>query len=108
MKTKQKERNKINRKVVILVPKKVKNEGNIPDENPTPKVRHAGHFLFLKTGELSFEKVDSFENPKALQKDIKRRVETLLDSEPVPDWYHFRGKFSKVEAKRIRSVKVTL
>jgi len=91
------------RKMKEAKPKETK-----PKKEFTPKVRNAGHFLFVQDGEDRFERVFRYPDLKSFQEGVKEKAKAISDGEEIPNWVHFRGTFKKVEIERIRDVKVKL
>lgn len=73
----------------------------------TPKVRNAGHFLFVQN-ENHLMQVASYPDLKSFQDGIKEKAKAVPDGEEIPNWVHFRGKFKKIEIERIRDVRLKL
>jgi len=77
-------------------------------KEPIPKVRNAGHFLFVQDGGDCFTKVASYSDLKSFQEGVKEKARAISDGEAIPKWVHFRGTFKGIEIERIRDVKVKL
>lgn len=73
----------------------------------TPKVRNAGHFLFVQN-ENHLMQVASYPDLKSFQGGVKEKAKAISDGEETPNWVHFRGRFKEVKIERIRDVKVKL
>lgn len=80
-----------------------------PKKETAPKVRNAGHFLFVKDDALSgtYYEVASYPDQKAFEEGVREKIKVLPENEPVPKWFHFRGKFSPVKVNKSVQVKIT-
>ena len=99
--------------VTKLTPKpapKPDEEETKPKKEFTPKVRNAGHFLFVQDENQppKILQIASYPDLKSFQEGVKERAKAISDGEEIPHWIHFRGKFKEVKIERIRDVKVRL
>lgn len=76
-------------------------------KEPIPKVRGAGHFLFVQNEDY-LTQVASYPDLKSFQEGVKEKAKLIRDDEAIPLWIHFRGRFKPVVIERIRDVKVRL
>jgi hypothetical protein len=82
--------------------KKIKKES-------APKVRNAGHFLFVKDDSLSgtYIEVASYPDHKAFEEGVREKIKAIPEGEALPNWVHFAGRFSPVKVDKQTKVKIT-